>query len=53
MDSYDLTGDGVPNLILGRQDGSIEVYTLNILDENDTPNLIFTYVIFYPFLTIL
>lgn len=50
MDSYELTGDGVPNLILGRQDGSIEVYNVNILDENDTPVLIFTHVIVYTIL---
>nr|XP_022903425.1 Bardet-Biedl syndrome 7 protein homolog isoform X1 [Onthophagus taurus] len=39
--SYDITGDGNKNLFLGRNDGNIEIYTINILDELDTSYLLF------------
>lgn len=42
--SYDLTKNGANNLVIGRSDGNIEVYTINILDKIDRPNLVFTYV---------
>lgn len=32
MDNYDITGDGVKDLIVGRHDGNIEVYAY---DEGD------------------
>ncbi|KRT79649.1 hypothetical protein AMK59_8765, partial [Oryctes borbonicus] len=41
MHSYDLTGDGVKNLIIGRNDGNLEMYSVNILDETDGPIIIF------------
>lgn len=44
MDSYDFTGNDIKNLILGRSDGNIEVYTLNILDAFDTPIQIYLMV---------
>ena len=34
----DLTGDGVCDVVVGRDDGSLEVYTL---DENGTPRIVF------------
>ncbi|XP_045478610.1 Bardet-Biedl syndrome 7 protein homolog isoform X2 [Harmonia axyridis] len=43
IDSYDLTGDGNKNIILGKQDGNIEIYNINISDSNDTSILIFQY----------
>ena len=36
MDHYDLTGDGMKELIVGRDDGSIEVYSY---DEGEKPVL--------------
>lgn len=44
IDTYDMTGDGIPNLIIGRQDGSIEVFTINTTDEAEVPSLIYNYV---------
>lgn len=41
IDSYDLTGTGVKNLIVGRQDGNVEVYNVNINDNLDTAVLIY------------
>lgn len=41
-----MTGDGVPNLIVGRQDGSIEVYAVNVSDKIEAPSLIYSYVCF-------
>lgn len=40
-----MTGDGIPNLIVGRQDGSVEVYAVNLMDELDPPSLIFSHVL--------
>ncbi|KAJ8944863.1 hypothetical protein NQ314_009353, partial [Rhamnusium bicolor] len=45
IDSYDLSGNGTKNLIIGRQDGNIEVYQVNIHDTMDSSRLIFLYVI--------
>lgn len=33
IDCYDMTGDGVKDLIIGRDDGSIEVYTVSAHSE--------------------
>ncbi len=33
MDNYDITGDGVKDLIIGRHDGNIEVYAYDEGDE--------------------
>ncbi|KAF7270542.1 hypothetical protein GWI33_016498 [Rhynchophorus ferrugineus] len=41
IDSYDMTGNGSKNLILGRQDGNIEVYYVNIYDPHDSAYLLF------------
>ncbi|XP_044749136.1 Bardet-Biedl syndrome 7 protein homolog [Coccinella septempunctata] len=43
IDSYDLTGDGNNNLVIGKQDGNIEIYNINISDPNDASLLIFSY----------
>ena len=43
MDNYDITGDGVKDLIVGKHDGNIEVYTYE--DGEDTePSLKYVYV---------
>ena len=43
IDNYDITGDGVKDLIVGKHDGNIEVYTYE--DGEDTePTLKYTYV---------
>ena len=43
IDNYDITGDGVKDLIVGKHDGNIEVYTYE--DGEDTePSLKYTYV---------
>lgn len=43
LDCYDMTGDGANELIIGRGDGTIEVYTMP--HENDTiPKQIYSYV---------
>lgn len=39
-----MTGNGNNNLIIGRQDGNIEVYMVNIEDMTDVPSSIFIYV---------
>lgn len=44
IDSYDMTGNGGKNLILGRQDGNIEIYYINLRDEMDATSLIFVEV---------
>ncbi|XP_050308096.1 Bardet-Biedl syndrome 7 protein homolog isoform X2 [Anthonomus grandis grandis] len=41
MDSYDMTGNGTKNLILGRQNGRIEIYSINVHDNMDATSLIF------------
>lgn len=41
LDNFDITSDGVPDLILGRDDGQIEVYSFN---EADEPTLRFSHV---------
>ena len=43
IDNYDITGDGVKDLIVGKHDGNIEVYTYE--DGEDTePSLKYVYV---------
>ena len=37
----DLTGDGVPDILVGRDDGVVEVYGM---DESNEPRLCFTHV---------
>lgn len=45
MDNYDITGDGVRDLIVGRHDGNIEVYTYDDdMGEDSEPTLKFTHV---------
>ncbi|XP_066154272.1 Bardet-Biedl syndrome 7 protein homolog isoform X2 [Euwallacea fornicatus] len=41
IESYDMSGGGTKNLILGRQDGNIEIYNVNMHDEMDKTSLIF------------
>ncbi|KAK9870809.1 hypothetical protein WA026_009769 [Henosepilachna vigintioctopunctata] len=43
IDSYDLTGDSNRNIIIGKQDGNIEIYNINISDPNDTSLQIFSF----------
>lgn len=43
LDCYDMTGDGTNELIVGRDDGYIEVYTIPY-DLNSSPKQIFSYV---------
>jgi len=46
---HDLTGDGVPDLLVGRNDGSVEVYTMsnNENEESETePTNCYSYVSF-------
>lgn len=43
MDNYDITSDGVQDLILGRDDGQVEIYSF---DEADEPVLRFSHVSF-------
>ncbi|XP_056636880.1 Bardet-Biedl syndrome 7 protein homolog [Diorhabda sublineata] len=43
MDSYDLNGEGIKQLIIGRQDGSIEVYQVNVEDPLEVPKIIYKY----------
>ncbi|EFA01565.1 Bardet-Biedl syndrome 7 protein homolog-like Protein [Tribolium castaneum] len=43
VDSYDMTSSGTKNLILGRQDGTIEVYVINVNDNLDAPILIYSH----------
>lgn len=39
-----MTGSGSKDLIIGRQDGNIEVFVVNILDATDVSILMFVYV---------
>lgn len=41
MDTYDITGDGVKDILVGRDDGSVEVY---VLDSSNEPTLRFEHV---------
>lgn len=41
MDCYDITNDGVLDLIISREDGTIEVFSY---DSMDNPELKYTYV---------
>ena len=43
LDNYDITGDGVKDLIVGKHDGSIEVYSYEDGEECE-PMLRFTHV---------
>ncbi|XP_017775977.1 PREDICTED: Bardet-Biedl syndrome 7 protein homolog [Nicrophorus vespilloides] len=43
LNCYDFTKDGINNLIIGRNDGNIEVYTIHISDPMDQAVLIFSY----------
>ena len=43
MDNYDITGDGVRDLIIGRHDGSVEVYSYEDSDETE-PELKYSHV---------
>jgi Bardet-Biedl syndrome 7 protein len=42
LDNYDITNDGVLDLIVGREDGTVEVYGY---DSMDNPTIKYTYVI--------
>ncbi|KAJ8951664.1 hypothetical protein NQ318_012205 [Aromia moschata] len=43
LDSYDLYGNGVKNLIVGRTDGNVEVYQVNVRDAMDPSKMIYSY----------
>ena len=43
LDNYDISGDGVKDLIVGRHDGNIEVYSYDDGDETE-PLLKYTHV---------
>ncbi|XP_063046463.1 Bardet-Biedl syndrome 7 protein [Engraulis encrasicolus] len=42
MDTYDITGDGVKDILVGRDDGSVEVY---VIDSSNEPTLRFEHVL--------
>lgn len=44
LDNYDITDDGIKDLIIGRSDGLIEVYGY---DETESPVPRYTYVILF------
>lgn len=46
IDSYALDGSATKHLIVGRQDGCIEVYQVFMQDDLDKPKQIFKYVSF-------
>lgn len=48
IESFDIIGDGISELLLARQDGTIEVYSLNIDDFEIDASLIYTYVSIKP-----
>ncbi|KAI4462734.1 bardet-biedl syndrome 7 protein [Holotrichia oblita] len=41
IESHDLTGDSIKNIIIGRNDGNLEIYSASITDEIDEPVIIF------------
>lgn len=41
MDTYDIIGDGVNDILVGRDDGTVEVYSL---DSSNEPTLRFDHV---------
>jgi Bardet-Biedl syndrome 7 protein len=43
LDNFDITNDGVMDLLVGREDGMIEVYGY---DSMDNPTLKYTFVSF-------
>ncbi|KAJ3630530.1 hypothetical protein MTP99_011722 [Tenebrio molitor] len=43
LDAYDMTGNGTKNLIVGRQDGTIEAYIINVADKMDASILIYSH----------
>ena len=44
LDNYDVTGDGVKDLIVGRHDGSVEIYSYFEDGEASEPVLKYSYV---------
>ena len=46
IDNYDITGDGVKDLIIGRHDGNIEVYAYDEGDDSE-PVLKYSHVTFW------
>lgn len=46
IDTYDIIGDGVNDILVGRDDGTVEVYTL---DSSNEPILRFDHVSFWGF----
>jgi len=44
IDNYDITGDGMKDLIVGRHDGNIEIYAY---DDDSEPILKFAFVSFF------
>lgn len=45
FDNYDIFDDGVKDLIVGKDDGQIEIYSYN---EGDAPALKYSHVIIFP-----
>ena len=41
MAHYDITGDGIPDLLVGRDDGNVEIYSYDVAEE---PVLRFSHV---------
>ena len=41
LSTFDLSGDGVEEIVVGRDDGVVEVYSM---DDSDQPRLKFTHV---------
>ena len=48
IDNYDITGDGIKDLIIGRHDGNIEVYAYDE-GEDAEPILKYSHVCFFGF----